>query len=515
MITSMPEVFARVLRDARIAFVGAALAFFIPARTNAQTSSGQHEPANTNTTHSEQPKSSNSAAAAQPTANPQAAKAQAEESYYGGTTDKVKYPGLGPGGNQKVETTIGPVKARLYGTVLLNISISDSEEIGQDIPLWPAPGAGLVTFPDGTTQRAGTLHDTIFTARQSVFGFTFEPAKAASGEWSPSALVEFDFFGSRPSDGLQPQGRVFNQPRLRKGYFQLQKDTWKILAGQDDIIISPLDPVSLSHVAVPLGATAGDLWGRFPQVRVEKTATHGDFSTLLQFGILRPEFGDPRLSSAAAPEIPPAGSSVDTAFSGFGERATQPFYQARVAVSHPMAGSTATVGVGGHYGREKLGATRNLDSWAFAFDFDVPVISRVTLRGEGFVGSNLVPFQGGILQGVAFVPATTTTPAVFHKIGAGGGWGELTFRLTDDNKNFFYVGAGTDDPKNSQLLAGTGRAKNSFAWASYFRKLTNNVTLATEWSNWQFRTLTIVGAVQTKAPSGRGNVFNIALTYQF
>jgi hypothetical protein len=30
------------------------------------------------------------------------------------------------------------------------------------------------------------------------------------------------------------------------------------------MILAPLDPVSLSHVGVPLGATAGDLWGWFP-----------------------------------------------------------------------------------------------------------------------------------------------------------------------------------------------------------------------------------------------------------
>src|SRR5258708_23992594 len=304
MINSIRDVLARGLRDAGIALLGAALAWLIPGATRAQTATDQHEPSSTNATHSEQPNTANTTP--QPGADPQAAKAK-EGDAYGSTPDKVKYPGLGPGANPKVETTIGPVKARLYGTVLLNISISDSAEVGQDIPLWPLPGSVPVTFPDGTTERAGTLHDTIFTARQSIFGFTFEPSKASSGEWSPSALVEFDFFGSRPVDALQPQGRVFNQPRLRKAYFELQKGNWKILAGQDDVIISPLDPVSLSHVAVPLGATAGDLWGRLPQVRVEKAATHGDFSTLFQFGILRPDFADPQLG-----DLPASRTSVDS-----------------------------------------------------------------------------------------------------------------------------------------------------------------------------------------------------------
>src|SRR5205085_2241516 len=211
--------------------------------------------------------------------------------------------------------------------------------------------------------------------------------------------IEMDFFGSRPSDVLQPQGRVFNQPRLRKGYLQLGKGNYKVVAGQDDMIISPLDPISLSHVGVPLGATAGDLWARLPQLRLDVTHSFSDTSTLFHIGILRPVFGDPRLG-----DIPIPGTAVDTSFSGFGERASQPFYQARIAAAHPFRGSTATVGAGVHYGEEAGGAKRNIPSWAFALDFHIPLQERVVLRGEGFVGSNLAPFQGGILQGVAALP---------------------------------------------------------------------------------------------------------------
>jgi hypothetical protein len=67
-----------------------------------------------------------------------------------------------------------------------------------------------------------------------------------------------------------------------------------------------------------------------------------------------------------------------------------------------MNGSNLTVGAGGHYGRERIGADHTLDSWAFAIDYSVPILRRVTWRGENFVGSNLVPFGGGVLQGVAF-----------------------------------------------------------------------------------------------------------------
>jgi hypothetical protein len=413
------------------------------------------------------------------------------------------YPGIPP--QSKVETTIGSQQVRFYGTVLLNVSASDSVDVGQDVVLWALPGANLVSFPDGTTERAGHLHDLIFTARQTVLGLQVKPQAPSANTWQASGTVEFDFFGGRPFDALQPQGRVLNEPRLRIGYLQLQKGNWKIVAGQDRAIISPLDPVSLSHVAIPLGATAGNLWGWLPQVRAEMTHNIGDASTLLQFGVLRPQFADARLEA-----LPTTGSAVDGTSSGLGERTTQPFYQARFATSFPLVGSRATLGAGGHYGRERIGVNREIDSWAFTFDFSVPVQSSIRVRGEGFVGSNLIPFQGGVLQGVAAFGGQ------FNKINAGGGWGEVVVRATSDNKNFFYVGAGTDDPRDRNLLPGSARSKNTLAWASYFHKVTDNVTVALEWSNWQFRTRNFVGILpSTNAPAGRGNVFNLALAYQF
>ena len=110
------------------------------------------------------------------------------------------------------------------------------------------------------------------------------------------------------------------------------------------------------------------------------------------------------------------GTAVDSTFSGFGERGRQPFYQARVALSHPLAGRTATLGVSGHYGREAVGADKGIDSSAEAVDWTLPILKYLIFRGEGFTGANLVPFGGGIDQGVAFTPAAGMIPAQFRKI---------------------------------------------------------------------------------------------------
>ena len=444
-----------------------------------------------------------------PLAGPTAGSSAAQQPAY--PQQQQQYPSQTPD-QGKLGVTMGPINVRFRGTLLLNLSGSDSRVAGGDLPLWAAPGSGNVTFPDGST---GRTHDLFITARQTVLGFTISPSTPPASGWTPSAVVEFDFFGSRPADGILPQGRVFNQPRLRLAYFQLTKGTWKFVAGQDKMIIAPLDPISFSHVSVPLGATAGNLWGWLPQVRVEKTQKFSEKTTaLFQLGVLRPEFADARLGDAltlnAAGNIPGTGS-LDNPTAG--TRSTMPFFQARAALSHPMNGSTATVGVGVHYGREVAGVNHHPDSWASALDFRIPVHSRLILRGEGYAGSNLISFQGGIDQGVAVVAGP---PFVIHKIGDAGGWGELTVRVTTDDKNHLYFGAGTDDPVYHTLLPGSNFFRNTFYWASYFRKLTSDVTMALEWSNWQFRTTGFTGnAPGPRGSFGRANVLNLAFAYTF
>jgi hypothetical protein len=78
------------------------------------------------------------------------------------------------------------------------------------------------------------------------------------------------------------------------------------------------------------------------------------------------------------------------------------------------------------------------------------------------------------------------------------------------------VGFGTDDPKDRNLLLDSTRSKNTFYWASYLRKLTNDLTVMAEWSNWQFRTGGFTGNVPgPKGAYGRANVFNVSFGYSF
>jgi hypothetical protein len=419
------------------------------------------------------------------------------------------YPGHGPEGGEKLEGDLGSFRFRLYGTVLLNAHVADAGILGQEVPLWSVGATGNVTYPDGSVGHLGDNHDFVLTARQSVFGFTVNRVQTSG--WSSGGLIEMDFFGPRPVDGTEPQNRSLGQPRLRLAFFQLEHNGVKFVFGQDKAILAPIDPISLSHVAVPLGATAGDLWAWLPQARVDVTHNLGGTGLLFQFGILRPTFGDGRLEA-----VPTVGTSFDGLSSGLGERTTMPFYQARVAVMPKILGHTSTFGLSGHYGKEKVGVDRDLNSWAVAFDGRAPIGSYIALRGEAFTGTNLIPFQGGIDQGVAVqaAPVATNPPLRIQTIDDRGGWGEVTVLPT--SKDTIYVGASTDKPDRNTLLPGSTRVENTMIWASYFRRLTGPVTLAVEWSNWRFKTVTFTGAAITATnPVAVVNVVNIAVAYQF
>src|SRR5262249_55483465 len=55
--------------------------------------------------------------------------------------------------NRNLTTNVGNVQIGLYGELIVNLSGADNGTAGGDVPLWAAPGSGIVTFPDGSTGR--------------------------------------------------------------------------------------------------------------------------------------------------------------------------------------------------------------------------------------------------------------------------------------------------------------------------------------------------------------------------
>src|SRR5437867_5892695 len=83
--------------------------------------------------------------------------APAQEYPSGEAGDQPSYPGIPPT-QSKLEGTLGSYTLRGYGTVLLNISASDTPPVGGDVPLWAPPSSVPTTFFDGTTKRVDDVH---------------------------------------------------------------------------------------------------------------------------------------------------------------------------------------------------------------------------------------------------------------------------------------------------------------------------------------------------------------------
>ena len=66
-------------------------------------------------------------------------------------------------------------------------------------------------------------------------------------------MIEVDFFGPRTADNFQSLNRVLNAPRLRIGYLQLEHKDWKIVMGQDKMILAGVIALVLPIVGGALG----------------------------------------------------------------------------------------------------------------------------------------------------------------------------------------------------------------------------------------------------------------------
>jgi hypothetical protein len=298
-----------------------------------------------------------------------------------------------------------------------------------------------------------------FSARQSRFGI--------KGAWvkPPSALkaseigaqIEADFYGGFLGQGL---AYYFPVPRLRIAKAWVQWKYVRFTFGQDWSVMAPLNPDSSLHVAVPGFATAGNLWARMPQMRLD-----GVVGTNWRF----------IWSAALVAEVQAdAIATADNAFTGIrkpegGENALAPGGEVRFAVAHDLLGRSVEFGVSGHIGKRTIafnGGTTDRINGAVVADVNMPLGRFFGLKGEVYYGSGLDAFMGGIQQGIAF---TRDMMGNIDVVGAGirdvGGWAQLSFAplkwLT------LYAGGGGDRPEASDLLAANAATNRTLNAAFY------------------------------------------------
>ena len=315
----------------------------------------------------------------------------------------------------KVESA-SKYKVRLSGIVLLNAFSNRGVTDNQDVPNWASPRAPFE--PQGNFGA---------TMRQSELGLeVFGPRLAGA---RTSGNLQLDFSGGFP---VTENGVNFGVARLRIASMRLDWDHTAIVAGQDNLFLSPLSPTSFASLALPEFAYAGNLWGWIPQVRVEhRFDLSSNQSVTLQGGILDNLTGEqPYHTFDRNPQA--------------GEASSQPGFGVRLAWTRNIFGRNLTLGGAGYYSRQNWGFNRHVDGWAGMTDWEIPLASRVTVSGEFYRGLAVGGFGGAVGRSVLFDLNPMRPDAQLRALDSIGGWSQLKVKATA--KLEFNGAFGLDNP---------------------------------------------------------------------
>ena len=377
-------------------------------------------------------------------------------------------------------------RVRLSGLVMLNMfsnrGVPDSiDNPGVAIPSYGVYGMGSV---------AGTL-------RQSQMGVEmFGP------EWAGARVsgdLRFDFAGGFPETD---NGSVLGLMRLRTGNVRMNWSHTSITAGQDAPMFSPTSPTSLISLAQPEFAYTGNLWTWVPQVQLQHWVDLGNSQRVnFSAGILDPLTGET-----------PRGQFYRAA--GAGELSRQPGYSARIGWSggkdedHP-----ASFNVGGYFSRQNWGFNRVVDGWAGTANWQIPLISRLALKGEFFRGQALGGFGAGSGQSVIYSDVLQNPLALVKGLDDVGGWSQVSLQATPTLQ--FNAGYGLDNPFSKEIRQFAGRqnvlypglGKNSSAMGNLIYHPRSDLLFSIEYRHIGSSRLTNVRASADNIGMGIGLLF--------
>lgn len=253
------------------------------------------------------------------------------------------------------------------------------------------------------------------------------------------AKIEIDF---ETLIGITSESRAV--PRIRVAYSEMKWDELTVRVGQDWDVYSPLNPMINDDSLMWL---AGNLGDRRPM-----------FETIWNHDL----GGGERLMFASAISSGGAIDRQDLDRNGVkdGEDSGYPALQARIGYgfSSHVCDQFAEVGVWGFTSFESvevpIGGNDEFVSRGLGIDWSLPLVSRVTWRGEAWYGRNLSDWRGGIGQGVNTVTG--------EEIESHGGWTELQFQM----KPWWKLALGTtmDNPTDNDLIGSAFTRTLNWTW---------------------------------------------------
>ncbi len=331
------------------------------------------------------------------------------------------------------------VALEFHGRALVHLLSNSAPTNNVDVPTFVAPSTSTAA-PGGIAM----------TIRQTTLGLAFSASGIAGGTFQGDLDVDF-YGGQQPSSG----GRTFPLVRLRTARGTLAWRHGSVMAGQEQPLITNVDPVSLAAVGVPGFTAAGNLWLWLPQVRAA-VQTAGRVRIGLEAAVLAPTSGDP-------------AGLFDTDFDA-AERTGTPFTQALVRLAWGADEAAGFITLGAHSGRIRDANGMRRESEALALSAVVPLGGVLELRGEAFDGQALRGLGGGgIGQGLGLNGVAVRTT---------GAWGQLNARL--GTRWTLGGGYGVDDPEDADLAAGARLANRTVEGHVHWRPA-GPVVLGLEW----------------------------------
>jgi hypothetical protein len=224
--------------------------------------------------------------------------------------------------------------------------------------------------------------------RNTRINFTFNSTPVL-GKWSPRATLEADFFGAFPAAPAPPFSDEQPQMRIRFAFVDLSNGRTTVRIGQ---FWSPMFgevPVSLTHLAFPLGYGATGMVGwRFPGVFLYQDLSRAGAPLTVQ------------LQLAALKGSGPAAAGSDVANNiGNGEASGLPQFEARLNFAKKTPKLSWSGYVVGHVDwKDTTGTGRdttstgtqdsNLSAWGFEAGANIAP-GKFTLHGNFYYGKAL------------------------------------------------------------------------------------------------------------------------------
>src|SRR5438045_1946094 len=315
--------------------------------------------------------------------------------------------------------------------------------------------------------------------RNTRLNFTFN-APAVMGKWAPRATIEADFFGA--FNGAPPFGDEQSQFRIRHAFVDLSNGRttvrigqyWAPLFGETAAFI----PVSLAHIAFPVGLGASMIGWRFPGVFL--------FHDLTPTKPLKLQVEVAALKGSG-PAVPVRDSTNNI---GNGEASGLPQVEARVNAARRFAKGSWNGFVAYHTDWKDVNGTgvpgSNITNWGVETGQYI-AISSFTLHGSFYYGKGLGSQFGMLTQ---FQP----------QIRGWGAWAQAGYDFTSHWS--VWADYGIDQPDYARFRTETGgtlarqlnhvgsallrfRAGRYAAGLEYFRSVTRwstGVTSADQYS---------------------------------